>query len=89
MSQKEKTHKREMTGVVISDKMEKTVTVLVTRTVKDALYKKNIRSSKKYKAHDEKNEAHPGDTVRIRECRPLSRDKHYRLVKVLLKSKEV
>jgi small subunit ribosomal protein S17 len=66
---------RSLTGKVVSDKMNKTVTVLVERRVKHPLYGKVIRLSKKYHAHDENNDCHSGDTVIIEECRPLSKTK--------------
>jgi small subunit ribosomal protein S17 len=67
--------RRTLTGKVVSDKMDKTVTVLVERKVKHPLYGKIIRLSKKYHAHDANNEFHDGDIVVIEECRPLSRTK--------------
>jgi len=67
--------KRILTGTVVSDKTDKTVTVLVERKVKHPLYGKIIRRSKKYHAHDEVNEYHPGDVVRIEETRPISKTK--------------
>ncbi|WP_347301903.1 30S ribosomal protein S17 [Croceibacterium sp. TMG7-5b_MA50] len=67
--------KRILIGTVVSDKMDKTVTVKVERKVKHPLYGKIIRQSKKYHAHDEANEYRPGDRVRIEETRPLSRTK--------------
>jgi small subunit ribosomal protein S17 len=67
--------KRILTGTVVSDKTDKTVTVLVERKVKHPLYGKIIRRSKKYHAHDESNEFHPGDVVRIEETRPISKTK--------------
>ena len=75
--------KRVLTGRVVSDKMDKTVTVLVERRVMHPLYKKFIRRSKRYAAHDEANLCKEGDLVAIEECRPLSRHKSWRLVKVL------
>ncbi|WP_260482419.1 30S ribosomal protein S17 [Sphingomicrobium flavum] len=69
--------KRILTGTVVSDKMEQTVTVLVERRVKHPLYGKIIKRSKKYHAHDEKNEFAIGDTVRIEECRPISKSKSW------------
>jgi len=77
--------KRILTGTVVSDKTDKTVTVLVERKVKHPLYGKIIRRSKKYHAHDEGNEYHPGDVVRIEETRPLSKLKCWRLVEVVVK----
>lgn len=67
--------KRILTGTVVSDKTDKTVTVLVERKVKHPLYGKIIRRSKKYHAHDEGNEYKPGDVVRIEETRPISKTK--------------
>ncbi len=67
--------KRVLTGRVVSDKMDKTVTVLVERRIMHPLYKKFIRRSKKYAAHDEANLCREGDTVRIEECRPISKRK--------------
>jgi len=73
--------KRVMQGVVVSDKMEKTVVVRVERRVQHPVYKKFIRKSKKYLAHDELNEAKIGETVRIVECRPLSRRKRWEVLR--------
>lgn len=75
--------KRTLTGEVVSDKMDKTVTVLVERKVKHPLLGKIIRVSKKYHAHDEANEYHAGDLVMIEECRPLAKTKAWRVVKLL------
>ncbi|MBE7618608.1 30S ribosomal protein S17 [Gluconacetobacter entanii] len=72
--------RRVLTGRVTSDKMDKTVTVLVDRRVIHPLYKKFIRRSKKYAAHDQLNECKIGDTVRIEECRPISRRKTWTVV---------
>jgi len=72
--------KRVLTGRVTSDKMDKTVTVLVDRRVMHPLYKKFIRRSKKYAAHDEANLCKTGDTVRIEECRPISKRKTWQVV---------
>ena len=72
--------KRVLTGRVTSDKMDKTVTVLVARRVMHPLYKKFIRRSKKYAAHDEANACHVGDTVRIEECRPISKRKTWLVI---------
>ena len=74
---------RTFQGSVLSAKMDKTITVLVVRQVKHPLYKKYIRRSTKVHAHDEKNECREGDKVIIEECRPLSKNKSWRLVKVL------
>ncbi len=67
--------RRVMQGVVVSDKMDKTVVVKIERRVMNPIYKKYVRQSKRYLAHDESNEVRVGDVVRIRECRPLSRRK--------------
>ena len=72
--------RRVLTGRVTSDKMDKTITVLVERRVIHPLYKKFIRSSKKYAAHDELNQCKVGDVVRIEECRPISKRKTWMLV---------
>jgi small subunit ribosomal protein S17 len=78
---------RALTGTVVSDKMNKTVTVLVERKVKHPLYGKIIRLSKKYHAHDENNEYQLGDTVVIEECRPISRTKAWRVAKLVEKAR--
>lgn len=72
--------KRILQGVVVSDKMDKTVVVSVERRVMHPIYKKFIRRSKKYHAHDENNTFKAGDTVRIRECRPLSKTKNWEVI---------
>ncbi len=72
--------KRVLQGVVVSDKMDKTVTVQVERRFKHPLYKKFIRRSKKYAAHDETNATKTGDVVKIRECRPMSKRKKWEIV---------
>lgn len=82
MSDKEKKI-RTVTGRVISDKMDKTITVLVERVVKFPVYGKYVKRSTKYLAHDESNQAKEGDTVSITSCRPLSKNKTYKLVSVL------
>jgi small subunit ribosomal protein S17 len=74
---------RERQGVVVSDKMDKTIVVQVAAVQPHAEYKKIVRRTSRLKAHDENNEARIGDTVLVRECRPLSRDKTWRLIKVL------
>ena len=78
---------RKLTGRVVSDKMNKTVTVLVERKVKHPLYGKFVSRSKKYHVHDEQNEFHPGDLVLIEETRPLSRTKAWKVVKLVEKAK--
>ena len=77
---------RELVGKVVSDKCDKTITVLVETYKKDPLYGKRVKTTKKYAAHDEKNEAKVGDTVRIAETRPLSKNKHFRLVEIVEKA---
>jgi small subunit ribosomal protein S17 len=79
---------RRLTGRVVSDKMDKTVTVLVERKVKHALYGKYVTRSRKYHAHDENNEFHPGDLVMIEECRPLSRTKAWKVVRLVETARE-
>ena len=78
---------RTLVGRVISDKMNKTITVLVERRVKHPLYKKYIRRSTKFHAHDENGEGHVGDTVAIEQCRPLSKTKSWRLTQVIERAK--
>jgi small subunit ribosomal protein S17 len=77
---------RTLSGKVVSDKMDKTITVLVERKVKHPLYGKIIVRSKKYHVHDENNAFHTGDSVVIEECRPLSRTKAWRVVKLMEKA---
>jgi small subunit ribosomal protein S17 len=77
--------KRTLTGTVVSDKMDKTVTVLVERKVKHPLLGKILSVSKKYHAHDENNEFHQGDVVAIEECRPLAKTKSWRVTKLVEK----
>ena len=79
--------KKTMVGLVVSDKMEKTVVVLVTSKKKHPIYGKYITFTKKYKAHDEKNDAHVGDTVEIIETRPLSKDKYFRVLRIVERAK--
>ncbi|MAG12377.1 30S ribosomal protein S17 [bacterium] len=71
--------KKTLKGVVTSDKMDKTILVLVGRLVKHPKYKKYIKRSKKYKAHDEENKHKVGDKVIIEECKPISKDKHFKV----------
>ena len=84
---KTKVGKRSYVGIVTSDKMDKTIVVTVSTKKMDRLYKKYVTSSKKCKAHDEKNEAHIGDTVKIVESRPLSKDKCWRLESIVERAK--
>lgn len=81
--------KRTLIGTVTSDKMDKTVTVLVERKVKHPLLGKIIRVSKKYHAHDETNEFHQGDVVTIEECRPLAKTKSWRVTKLMEKAEVI
>ena len=78
--------KRELIGVVVSDKADKTITVKVETYKKDPIYKKRIKYSKKYAAHDEQNLAHVGDKVRLIATRPLSKTKRYELAEVIEKA---
>lgn len=80
---------RTLSGRVVSDKMDKTVTVLVERKVKHPLYGKVIRRSKKYHAHDENNEFRPGDLVEIEETRPLAKTKAWRVARLLEKGRGI
>ena len=83
----ERNDRRTRIGVVISDKMDKTISVSVVTSVKHPLYKKFVKRTKVYKVHDENNECKVGDTVEIMETRPLSKDKRYRLVRIVEKAK--
>lgn len=74
-------------GVVRSDKMDKTIVVVSETRVPHPIYGKIVRKSTRFKAHDERNDAHIGDTVRIAECRPMSRDKRWRLVEIVQRAK--
>jgi len=83
MMAREQGHRKERVGIVTSDAMNKTVVVSVARTVEHRLYKKPIKRTKKFKAHDERNECKVGDLVRIQETRPLSKTKRWRLIEVV------
>jgi small subunit ribosomal protein S17 len=83
-----KIHKRRMIGVITSDKMNKTRVVMVERRLADPKYGKYLTSRSKYKAHDEKNEFKAGDRVQIVESRPLSRDKRWRVEKLIERPQE-
>ena len=74
-------------GRVVSDKMDKTIVVLIEDSVKHPLYNKVVKRSRRLKAHDENNEARIGDRVKVMKTRPLSKDKRYRLVEIVEKSK--
>lgn len=80
METKIKKSNKILRGVVVSDKMDKTVVVLVTRFVEYKKYGKRIKKTKKYKAHDEKNEKKVGDKVEIEEVKPISKDKHFKVI---------
>ena len=79
----ERNRRKERVGIIVSDKADKTVTVSVEALVRHPMYKKRVRRSKKFTVHDESNEAHVGDTVRIIETRPLSARKRWRLANVI------
>ena len=74
-------------GLVVSNKMDKTIVVAIKERINHPLYKKTVNRTKKLKAHDEKNECGIGDTVMVAETRPLSKDKHWRLVQIVEKAK--
>lgn len=79
-------NKRELIGVVVSDKADKTITVKVETYKMNPIYKKRVKYSKKYAAHDEKNEAHVGDKVRLVATKPLSKTKRYELAEIIEKA---
>ena len=83
----ERNLRKTLVGVVTSDKMDKTVVVTIKDRVKHPLYNKIVDKSVKYKAHDENNECGVGDKVQIMECRPLSKDKNWRVVEITEKAK--
>ncbi|MBQ3002787.1 MAG: 30S ribosomal protein S17 [Clostridia bacterium] len=83
----ERSLRKTRVGMVVSDKMDKTIVVAIRDSVKHPLYKKIIKRTVRFKAHDENNEAKIGDTVMIMETRPLSKDKNWRLVKIVEKAK--
>lgn len=80
-------NRKQYQGKVVSTKMDKTIVVALERLMMHPLYKKSVRTTKRVKSHDEKNECSPGDVVRIEETRPLSREKRYRLVEIVEKAK--
>ena len=82
-----KSLRKERIGVVVSDKMEKTIVVAAKYKERHPIYGKFVTKTKKYHAHDEKNDCHPGDTVRIQETRPLSKTKRWRLVEIIERAK--
>ncbi len=79
--------RKERIGVVVSDKMDKSITVTIERKVKHPMYGKFVKKSKKYLVHDEKNDCGIGDTVKIMETRPLSKNKCWRLVEIIERAK--
>ena len=83
----ERNERKVRIGKVVSDKMDKTIVVAIERSVQHNLYKKSVKHTLKYKAHDEKNVAQINDRVLIMETRPLSKDKHFRLVEIIEKAK--
>lgn len=87
MAQAERARRQERVGRVVSDRMEKSITVAVERQVKHSIYGKYITKTTKYMAHDEENEANIGDTVQIMSTRPLSKRKSWRLSKIVEKAK--
>ncbi|WBW49636.1 30S ribosomal protein S17 [Peptoniphilus equinus] len=82
----ERNQRKQITGVVVSDKMDKTIVVAVETFKVHPIYKKRFKNTTKFKAHDENNECHIGDRVRIMETRPLSKDKRWRLVNIIEKA---
>jgi small subunit ribosomal protein S17 len=83
----ERARRKVRTGVVVSDAMDKTVLVRIDRQVRHALYGKTVRRSSKLAAHDETNDAHVGDTVRVMETKPISRSKRWRVVEIVERAK--
>ena len=83
----EKSLRKERIGVVVSDKMDKTIVVAAKYKERHPIYGKFVTKTKKYHAHDEKNDCHPGDTVRIQETRPLSKTKRWRVVELIERAK--
>ena len=86
-AQTKRTGRRTKQGRVVSDKMDKTIVVVSETRVPHKVYGKIVRKSVKFKAHDEQNDAKVGDTVRIMECRPMSKDKRWRLIEVVERAK--
>ncbi len=83
----ERNLRKHMIGVVVSDKMDKTIVVAIERNVPHPIYKKVVKKTTKFKVHDEKNECNVGDIVEIAETRHLSKDKYFRLVRIIEKAK--
>ena len=87
MSETTRAFRKTRVGQVVSDKMDKTIVVAIEDSVQHKLYHKIIKRTYKLKAHDEQNSAGIGDTVKVMECRPLSKDKRWRLVEIIEKAK--
>ena len=85
----DRANKKTMTGVVVSNKMDKTVVIKVERRFSHPVFKKVVKTTKKYKVHDEKNECLEGDFIRIQETRPLSKEKRWRLLGIISKDKSL
>lgn len=83
----ERNDRKVKTGKVVSDKMDKTVVIAIERLVQHPLYKKSIKKTVRFKAHDENNDSHIGDIVSVMETRPLSKDKRWRVVEVIERAK--
>ena len=86
MSETTRAYRKTRVGQVVSDKMDKTIVVAIEDSVQHKLYKKIVKRTYKLKAHDENNECGVGDTVKVMECRPLSKDKRWRLVEIIKKA---
>ena len=86
MSETTRAFRKTRVGQVVSDKMDKTIVVAIEDSVQHQLYKKIVKRTYKLKAHDENNECGVGDTVKVMECRPLSKDKRWRLVEIIKKA---
>ena len=87
MSETTRAFRKSRVGTVVSNKMDKTIVVAIEDSVQHSLYKKIMKRTFKLKAHDENNECGIGDTVKVMECRPLSKDKRWRLVEIIEKAK--
>ena len=83
----ERNNRRTLQGVVVSDKMDKTVVIKIERLTRHPLYGKVMKRARTFKAHDEKNECHVGDVVTIAECRPISKDKSWRVLEIVARQK--
>ena len=86
MSENTRAFRKTRVGQVVSDKMDKTIVVAIEDSVQHKLYKKIVKRTYKLKAHDENNECGVGDTVKVMECRPMSKDKRWRLVEIIKKA---